>query len=104
MPKVTNQVKKEAGTAVGLRPHLTERSSAASLDAKHPVYTFLVAPESNKALVRAAIKALYGVTPRKVNILNIRPGRVRVRGRLGKTPGKKKALVYLRAGDKIDFV
>ncbi len=68
-----------------------------------PVYTFRVSASANKALVRAAIKAQYKVTPRQVTILTVRPKQLIVRGRRGTRPGFKKAMVYLKKGDKIDL-
>ena len=85
-------------------PHVTERSSALSFDAEHPVYTFVVASDSNKATVRLAIEKLYNVKPTRVNIINIPPRQILIRGKRGSKPGFKKALVFLKKGDKIDFV
>lgn len=102
MSKLGNQLK--AKTDLLIRPHVTERTSVASLNEEHPVYTFEVASAATKSEVRAAIKLLYQVTPRRVNILNVRPKSVFVRGRRGTRPGMRKAIVYLKKGDKIEFV
>jgi large subunit ribosomal protein L23 len=85
-------------------PHVTERSSALSFNEEHPVYTFVVANEANKATVRVAIEKLYSVKPVRVNIVNIPPRQVFIRGKRGQKPGFKKAMVFLKKGDKIDFV
>ena len=85
-------------------PHVTERSSALSFNVEYPVYTFVVAENANKATVRLAVKKLYHVKPVRVNIVNIPPRQILVRGKRGSKPGFKKALVLLKKGDKIDFV
>ena len=85
-------------------PHVTERSSALSFNEDHPVYTFVVADSANKATVRLAIEKLYSVKPVRVNIINIPPRQIFARGKRGQKPGFKKAMVFLKKGDKIDFV
>lgn len=102
MSKLGHQLQKKA--SILKRPHVTESTSAAALNEAHPTYTFQVAPETNKSEVKAAIKELFNVTPVKVNILNVRPQSVVMRGRRGMVPGMKKAVVYLKKGEKIDFV
>jgi large subunit ribosomal protein L23 len=84
-----------------IRPHITEK---AGLLAGSNVYTFEIAPSANKALVSAAIKDIFKVTPVKVAIANIKSKARFVRGKVGKTAGGKKAYVYLRKGDKIEFI
>lgn len=82
-------------------PRITEK--AAMLAAQN-VYTFDVAPNATKSEVIKAIKMLYKFTPVKVNIATIRPKKVVVRGRIGTKAGGKKAVVYLKKGDTIQFV
>lgn len=102
MSKLGNKLKNKA--EILKRPHVTERSSAAALNEEHPVYTFRVADGANKSEVKAAVKELYNVTPLKVNILNVRPKKVIMRGHIGHKPGMRKAVIYLKKGDKISFV
>jgi large subunit ribosomal protein L23 len=62
--------------------------------------------DANKFQVRDAVKALYNVTPVKVNIVNKKPA-LRLSGsknRMAKVPGEKKAYVYLKKGDTINLV
>lgn len=70
------------------------------------VYTFVVRKDANKHMVRSAVKALYNVTPVKVNIVNkIAAKRLKgSRGREVHEKGMKKAYVYLRKGDQITIV
>ena len=84
------------------RPRITEKASF--LADKQGVYCFEVSAGSSKADISKAIKEIYGVIPRKVHI-TMRPAkRVIRRGIPGKKVGIKKAYVYLKKGDKIEFV
>ncbi len=104
IPKEEPKVKtKQSALAAAflLGPHITERT--ASL-AKMNVYTFKVSPSANKVLVKKAIKEMFGFSPVKVRIVKAPPKKRIVRGKTGIKPGFKKALVYLKKGDKIEFV
>lgn len=67
------------------------------------VYTFVVSSDAGKIEVREEIEHRYGVKPRMVRIIRVKPKTIFARGREGKKPGFKKAVVYLRAGDKIEY-
>jgi large subunit ribosomal protein L23 len=84
------------------KPRITEKSGiqAETLG----VYTFEVTEKANKKNIAKAIKELYKVTPVKVNIINLPAKIVFTRGKTGRKSGVKKAIVYLKKGDKIDFV
>ncbi len=72
---------------------------------KAPKYVFLVNPDANKTEIANAVEQIYAdskIKVTKVNIINIKPKTKRVRGRLGKTASRKKAIVTLEAGDKIE--
>ena len=87
-----------------IRPHITEKATDIS---GRGVYVFDINKLANKAEVRTAILRLYKVKPTKITIVNRRPkfaknprtGRLQV-----KQQGGKKALVYLKSGDKIESV
>ena len=83
-------------------PRITEK--AVYMTVNH-VYVFEVAPDATKRDVLQAVKALYDVTPRKINIVNkkSRAYVARFRNRVGTTSGMKKAYVFLNKGDKIDL-
>ena len=68
------------------------------------IYTFNVATSANKEEIKKAIFSLYKVKPIKVNILKIPYKGIVSRGKKGTKGGGKKALVYLKAGDKIEFI
>lgn len=68
------------------------------------VYTFNVAKSANKKEVKKAIFSLYKVTPVKINILPIPYKTIMSKGKKGVRGGGKKAIVYLKKGDKIEFI
>ena len=83
------------------RPRITEKSSNLS---GMGVYCFEVATGAQKADINNAIKEVYGVTPLRVHISKLPGKRLIYRGVPGKKPGIKKAYVYLKKGEKINFV
>jgi large subunit ribosomal protein L23 len=68
------------------------------------IYTFDVAESANKTEIKKAVLLLYKVQPTKVNILQVPRKNIFVKGKKGVKSGGKKALVYLKAGDKIEFI
>lgn len=89
--------------SVIINPRLSEKSV---LGSEKGVYTFVVRRDATKYQVRDAVKALYNVTPVKVNIVNKKPAQ-RLQGSRGKKvheAGMKKAYVYLKKGDTIQLV
>lgn len=98
--------KKDVGTLGELvnviaRPHITEK---AAILAEKGTYVFEVSKNTNKIEIAKAIKALYKVTPTRVNIINLPDTRVFVRNRKGVKSGLRKALVTLKKGDKIEIL
>lgn len=85
------------------KPRITEKTVGKS---EQNVYTFVVHPDANKYDVRAAITAIYNVTPVKINIVNQAPRTYmsRAKGRRLTAKGTKKAYVYLKSGDTITLV
>jgi len=88
-------------TKIIKNPRVTEKASFA---VEQNVYTFDVEKNANKTEVKKAIFTLYKVKPVKVNILSVPRKSIFSKGKLGWKSGGKKALVYLKAGDKIEFV
>ncbi|MCC7160743.1 50S ribosomal protein L23 [Candidatus Nomurabacteria bacterium] len=82
-------------------PRVTEKASFA---AEQNVYTFEISEFANKTEIKKAIFALYKVKPVKVNVLSVPKKRVMSRGKEGVKGGGRKALVYLKNGDKIELV
>lgn len=85
------------------RPRITEKATDA---ATRGVYVFDIEVRAGKTEISDAIRSLYNVTPVKVHIVSIPKKTVmsrkqRTRGVKG---GGKKAYVYLKKGDIIEFV
>jgi len=95
--KISEEKKIETKSSI-LRPRITEK---ASLQSNVNAYTFVVATTATKLTVASEIKAKHGVTPVKVNITNLPPRRVFVKGKHGVKSGLKKAIVFLKKGDTI---
>ena len=106
--KTTKSVAVAAPSSTGifhnviLRPHVTEKSGMAH-EAMN-IYTFEVEKNSTKGSIARSIKTLYKVTPLKIRTVTRPAQNVFVRGNHGKKSSMKKALVYLKKGDKIEFV
>ena len=83
-----------------IKPIVTEK--ATNLQGQN-VYSFLVSPLANKIIVKQAIKKIYNFWPLKVRIINMGGKTVRYGRTRGKTKKRKKALVYLKPNQKIDF-
>lgn len=84
------------------KPRITEKAGIQAEQLN--VFTFEVTDLANKKNIIKAVKDIYKVTPIKVNIVKLPTKLIFSRGKMGKKSGVKKALVYLKAGDKIEFV
>jgi large subunit ribosomal protein L23 len=63
-----------------------------------------VAPEANKFEIKAAIEDLFKVKVAKIATVKQR-GKLKRQGRhSGMTPDRKKAIVTLKKGEKLDFI
>jgi large subunit ribosomal protein L23 len=84
-----------------LRPVISEKST---LETERNNYTFAVARDANKMLVKQAVEAEFKVRVLGVRIVSVQPKQKR-RGRktMGTVPGWKKAIVTIAAGDKIEL-
>ncbi len=104
-------IRREAGEVVSgvknsfseilIRPRITEKATEKS---EEGIYTFDVSPRATKSSISFAVEQLYKVKPIKVAVVIIRGKKVLARGKRGKTSGGKKAYVYLKKGEKIEFV
>ncbi|ADG81184.1 50S ribosomal protein L25 [Thermincola ferriacetica] len=81
------------------RPVISERSMGLLEENK---YTFYVDPKANKLEIKHAIQELFNVTVVNVNTMNVKGKTKRVGRFVGKTPNRKKAIVTLKEGDKIE--
>ena len=92
-------ISKERMYEVLRRPVITEKSTMIS---EHNQVTFRVAMDATKPEIMAAVEGVFGVKVKAVNTLRT-PGKVkRFRGRLGRRPEVKKAMVTLAEGQSID--
>jgi large subunit ribosomal protein L23 len=81
---------------------LTEKSNRQSAELGQ--YTFEVFPHANKHAIAEAVEHVFKVTVRRVNVQNYRGKNKRGRsGQPGMTSDYKKAIVTLKAGDKIEL-
>lgn len=102
MAKKTEKKEKEVSkSATKLIARVTEKAS--NLTAQS-VYTFNVAANKNKTEIKKEIFKLYKVKPIKVNVLPVPYKQSSFKGKSGTRGGGRKALVYLKEGDKIEFV
>ncbi len=88
-------------TQIIKNPRITEKASFA---AEKNVYTFDISKSANKSEIKKAVFALYKVHPLKVNVLPVPKKKTFSRGKAGSRGGGRKAFVYLKKGDKIEFV
>ena len=83
--------------------HLTEKSNR--LSAELGQYTFEVYPKANKHAIAEAVEQTFKVTVRRVNVQNYRGKNKKSRtGPPSVGSDFKKAIVTLKAGDKIELV
>jgi len=81
-----------------LSPVVSEKSVAAMEENQ---YTFLVATDSNKIQIRAAVEKQFNVNVLKVRTMNYE-GKLKRMGRFqGRRSSYKKAIVTLKEGDSI---
>jgi len=85
-----------------VRPVMTEKSVSAEVKSK---YSFVVHENATKIDVKSALETLYGVTIEKINILWGLPKYRMGRGRnlLEKRERTRRAIVTLKAGEKLDL-
>lgn len=72
-----------------------------------PKYVFIVDGKANKQEIAKAVEEIYAekkVRVVSVNTINVKGKPRRVRGRMGKTAGFKKAIVTLEKQDNLDEV
>ena len=87
--------------SVIIRPRITEKATTAS---ENGTYLFDVELTATKHTVAKAVEALYKVSPVKVNIVRTPAQATYRRGKKGSSSITKKAYVFLRKGEKIEFV
>jgi large subunit ribosomal protein L23 len=101
---VSTKIKKSDYSFASLiiRPVITEKGTR--MAGENNCYAFEISPRANKISLRKAIEEIYKVTPLKINIINKKGKKVRYGRSQGRTKKTKKALVFLKKGDRIEFV
>jgi large subunit ribosomal protein L23 len=82
-----------------LSPVITEKSTQAS---EHNQVVFRVRIDATKPEIREAVEGLFEVKVTAVNTLRVKGKTKRFRGRPGRRPDWKKAIVTLAEGQSID--
>lgn len=99
--KKSSSPKNVSARPVVIAPRITEKAARLS---EGNAYTFNVAVDATKLEIKRAIEVLYKKSPIKVAVSNKGKEYVFRRGRLGTKNAYKKAVVYLKRGETIDFI
>ncbi len=83
------------------RPHVSEKTARTEVNRQ---YAFEVHPDANKSVVREEVEHLYRVTVERVNIVRLKGKPKRWGSHAGSQSPRKKAIVTLKAGQKIDTI
>ncbi|MGI6065785.1 MAG: 50S ribosomal protein L23 [Bacillota bacterium] len=82
-----------------IKPLVSEKSISLMEQNKYP---FEVNADANKIEIKYAVQELFKVTVTNVTTMNVK-GKMKRMGRyIGKRPDRKKAIVTLKSGDKIE--
>ncbi len=82
-----------------LAPVLSEKAYAGFSEGR---YTFWVHPKATKTEIKNAVEAAFKVRVVRVNTLNVRGKKKRLGRYLGKRPDRKKAIVQVAPGQRIE--
>jgi large subunit ribosomal protein L23 len=82
------------------RPLITEKNTILQAQNK---YAFEVAERATKPQIKQAVEKAFRVKVTEVNVAKVAGKSKRIGGHLHNTPPWRKAIVTLRAGDKIEF-
>lgn len=81
-----------------LAPVLSEKAVIAVEESK---YAFYVHPTANRTQIKEAVETVFGVDVMKINV-QVKEGKVKSMGRYsGRRPNRKKAIVTLKPGQRI---
>lgn len=81
------------------RPVISEKSVGLIEENK---YCFWVDPDANKIEIKLAVQKMFKVTVDEVRTMNVLGKMKKVGRSVGKTAARKKAIVTLKSGDKIE--
>jgi len=100
-PRKIKEKKSDIAYRVLKTPQITEK--ATNLAEKNQ-YVFKVYPKTNKIEIKTAIEDLYNIDVLSVRIIKVRPKRRRLGRISGWRAGYKKAIVKIKAGQKIEVM
>lgn len=83
------------------RPLITEKNTFLAGEGK---YMFKVATKANKAQIKDAVEKIFKVQVSDVNVMNVRGKERGIGRRRGVGPNWKKAIVTLKAGNRIEDI
>lgn len=83
-----------------LRPVITEKATILQGENK---YIFEVSSRANKIDVQKAFEQTYKIKPIRINIIKVKGKNVRYGRTSGRTKDRKKAIITLKPGDKIEL-
>jgi len=83
-----------------IKPVMSEKSNNLSGLNK---YIFFVDKRSDKSSIKRSVEFIFNVKIDAINVINVRGDNVRFKGVRGKQAAKKKAIVTLAEGYKIDL-
>jgi large subunit ribosomal protein L23 len=99
IPRIATKLTRQQMFDIVRSPVITEKATNAS---EHNQVIFTVPLTATKREVRAAIEGLFNVKVTAVNTIRIRGKLKRFRGRVGQRSDRKKAVVTLGEGQRID--
>ena len=83
------------------KPVISEKSTL--LTERDNKYVFEVDTRANKIQIKRAVEEVFKVGVTKVRTMRVRGKAKRVRFKVGLTPERKKAIVTLKQGDRIEL-
>jgi large subunit ribosomal protein L23 len=83
-----------------IKPLITEKNTMLGAQGK---YTFKIDRRANKTQVKEAVEAIFKVEVTAVNTISVPPKSRRVGRTIGKTQAWTKAVVTVRAGQRIEL-
>jgi large subunit ribosomal protein L23 len=83
------------------KPLLTEKSTGLE---SYDQYVFVVDARANKSEIKKEIEHLFDINVESVNIINKKRKRRVWRGKVGYSPGLKKAIIKIAKGQKIEIL
>ena len=93
-------ISKEKAYDIIFRPVVTEK---ATLLSENNQIVFEVNINSSKIEIKKAIELIFGVVVKSVNTIRVKGKTKMFKGRKGKRPNSKKAIITLKEGQSIDL-